>query len=162
MVVLCPGIWGSKFYQPRWGELHTGLTSLSFLGYRARRNMNLRTLKKRGRKEQKTQDNDRPYLFLIIRKVLRTNSRIFTREILSFWKLVINVAHTAGMVTISKFAQQEEYFLGNKVKILVLNWASMGQINEVTTPSWTSICEIWERGCINSTSIHGTGQRRKN
>lgn len=36
---------------------------------------------------------------------------------------------------LSKFVQQEEYFLGNKVKILVFNWMSMGQINEVTTPS---------------------------
>lgn len=60
---------------------------------------------------------------------------------------------------LSKSVQQEEYFLGNKVKILAFNWVRMGQINEVSAPSQTSIGETWEGGCINSTSIHGTGQQ---
>lgn len=82
----------------------------------------LRVLKKgKERNTQKLEDNEDQYLFLIIQKVLRTNSHVFTCEILSFQKLVINVAHTTGMATLSKFVQQEEYFLGNKVKILVFN-----------------------------------------
>lgn len=120
-----PLCWGSRFKTrclPRQGQLHTGPTSLSPVGYRACRNINFRILKKgKERNTQKPQDNEDPYLFLIIRKVLRTNSHVFTCEILSFQKLVINVAHTAGMAMLSKFVQQEEYFLGNKVKILVFN-----------------------------------------
>lgn len=82
-------------------------------------------------------------------------------EILSFWKFVINVAQNTGMITLSKSVQQAEYFLGNKVKILAFNQISMGQINEVTVPSQTSIPETWESGCLNSTSIHGTGQQNR-
>lgn len=110
---------------------------------------------------QKLQSSEDSYLFLVIQKVLTTNTRVSTCEILSFWKLVINVAHNTGMATLSKSVQQEEYFLGNKVKILAFNWISMGQINEVTAPSQTSIRETWESGCINSTSIHGTGQQNE-
>lgn len=76
-----------------------------------------------------------------------------------FLKLCRKCGSDAGMATLSKSVQQEEYFLGNKVKILAFNWISMGQINEVTAPSQTSIRETWESGCINSTSIHSTGQQ---
>lgn len=52
-----------------------------------------------------------------------------------FLKACHKRAHSTGMDILSKFVQQEEYFLGNKVKILVSNWILVGQINEVSTLS---------------------------
>lgn len=44
ILILCADAQGSKLCQLRRGQLCTGLTSLSFLGYRAHRNINLRVL----------------------------------------------------------------------------------------------------------------------
>lgn len=154
--ILRAGEWGSQLGEAQVRFLYTGLTSLSLLA-----ELYTSGCWKIQRNTQNLQSNEASYLFLVIQKVLTTNTRVFTCAILSLWKFVINVAHNTGMATLSKSVQQEEYFLGNKVKIFAFSWISMGQINEVAAPSQISTRETWESGCIDSTSIHGAAQQSR-